>query len=79
MVRSLPGYGEVVFPHCACDSRKYGRVIISVGAPSLKLYACTEDGVLQVICYGIRLKILKQNTLKSRLCNKCVKPAIYRC
>ncbi|KAK7571089.1 hypothetical protein V9T40_014693 [Parthenolecanium corni] len=47
MARSLPGYGEVVFPHCACDSRKYGRVIISVGASNLKLNACTEDGVLQ--------------------------------
>lgn len=49
MARNLPGYGEVVFPHCACDSRKYGRVIISVGASNLKLNACTEDGVLQVI------------------------------
>lgn len=48
MARTLPGYGEVVFPHCACDSRKYGRVILSVGETGLKLHACTEDGVSQV-------------------------------
>lgn len=50
MARTLPGYGEVVFPHCACDSRKYGRVILSVGESGVKLHACTEDGVLQVVC-----------------------------
>ncbi|XP_065220640.1 sorting nexin-27 isoform X2 [Planococcus citri] len=47
MARTLPGYGEVVFPHCACDSRKYGRVIISIGEAGLKLQACTEDGASQ--------------------------------
>lgn len=48
LARTLPGYAEVVFPHCACDSRKYGRVILSVGETNLKLHACTEDGILQV-------------------------------
>ncbi|XKL66009.1 hypothetical protein PGB90_009429 [Kerria lacca] len=51
MARTLPGYGEVVFPHCACDSRKYGRVIISLGELGIKLHACTEDGVLQVFFF----------------------------
>lgn len=29
--RTLSGYGDVVFPHCACDSRKEGHVIPAVG------------------------------------------------
>lgn len=31
LARALPGYGDVVFPHCACDSRKDGHVIPAVG------------------------------------------------
>lgn len=31
LARTLPGYGDVVFPHCACDSRKEGHVIPAVG------------------------------------------------
>lgn len=31
LARELPGYGEIVFPHCACDSRKDGHVILSIG------------------------------------------------
>lgn len=31
LCRTLPGYGDVVFPHCACDSRKEGHVIPAVG------------------------------------------------
>lgn len=31
LCRILPGYANVVFPHCACDSRKEGHVIPSVG------------------------------------------------
>ncbi|KAJ9599269.1 hypothetical protein L9F63_010271, partial [Diploptera punctata] len=30
LARELTGYGEVVFPHCSCDSRKDGHVIASV-------------------------------------------------
>lgn len=31
LARTLPGYGDVVFPHCACDSRKEGHVIPALG------------------------------------------------
>lgn len=31
LCRTLPGYGDVVFPHCACDSRKEGHVIPAIG------------------------------------------------
>lgn len=47
LARELPGYGEIVFPHCACDSRKDGHVIVSIGASGLKLHACLEDGTLE--------------------------------
>ncbi|KAF0301148.1 Sorting nexin-27 [Amphibalanus amphitrite] len=42
--RQLPGYGEVVFPHCPCDSRKGGHVIVSAGTDNFSLHACSEDG-----------------------------------
>ncbi|XP_060525618.1 sorting nexin-27 isoform X2 [Cylas formicarius] len=47
LARELPGYGEVVFPHCACDSRKDGHVIVSVGTAGIKLHACHEDGTAE--------------------------------
>lgn len=47
LARELPGYGEVVFPHCGCDSRKDGHVVVAVGSNSLKLHACREDGTLE--------------------------------
>lgn len=48
LARTLPGYGEIVFPHCACDSRKNGgHVVPAVGMTSFKLHACREDGTLE--------------------------------
>ncbi|XP_056635611.1 sorting nexin-27 [Diorhabda sublineata] len=47
LARELPGYGEVVFPHCACDSRKDGHVVLSIGTMGIKLHACREDGTLE--------------------------------
>ncbi|CAH0381199.1 unnamed protein product [Bemisia tabaci] len=44
LARQLPGYGEVVFPHCSCDSRKEGHVMICIGFEALRLVACKEDG-----------------------------------
>lgn len=35
LARTLPGYGDVVFPHCACDSRKEGHVIPAIGELNL--------------------------------------------
>ncbi|XP_071051620.1 sorting nexin-27 isoform X2 [Onthophagus taurus] len=47
LARELPGYGDVVFPHCGCDTRKGGHVIVAVGSQNLKLHACREDGTLE--------------------------------
>ncbi|XP_017771627.1 PREDICTED: sorting nexin-27 isoform X2 [Nicrophorus vespilloides] len=47
LARELSGYGDVVFPHCSCDSRKDGHVVLGVGSGGLKLHACSEDGTLE--------------------------------
>lgn len=47
LARELPGYGDVVFPHCGCDSRKGGHVVVAVGMVGLRLHACREDGTLE--------------------------------
>nr|CAG4643201.1 EOG090X05ZS [Ilyocryptus agilis] len=54
LARQVPGYGEVVFPHCGCDARKEGHVIPSLGFNSFRLQACKDDGSLQnqVIEFG---------------------------
>jgi sorting nexin-27 len=44
LARTLPGYGDIVYPHCACDSRKEGHVVVVVGSKSFRLNACREDG-----------------------------------
>ncbi|XP_025076754.1 sorting nexin-27-like [Pomacea canaliculata] len=48
IVRHLEGYGEVVFPHCSCDSRRDGHVIAMIGLQCFKLQACKEDGTPEV-------------------------------
>lgn len=48
VVRSLPDYNTVQFPHCACDARKVGHVVMTIGIESLRLRACSEDGALEV-------------------------------
>ncbi|XP_076465552.1 sorting nexin-27-like [Babylonia areolata] len=47
VVRHMDGYGEVVFPHCACDSRRDGHVIAIIGLQCFKLQACKEDGTAE--------------------------------
>ncbi len=47
-VRAMEGSGSVVFPHCACDSRKDGRVIPVVSFEGFRLQACREDGTKEV-------------------------------
>ncbi|XP_064648615.1 sorting nexin-27-like isoform X3 [Lineus longissimus] len=44
MCRQIDGYGEIAFPHCACDSRKDGHVIAVFGVKNFKLQAAKEDG-----------------------------------
>ena len=53
MVQSVDGYTEVVFPHCACDSRKDGHVIARCGYRCFKLQACKEDGTPEVCRFDV--------------------------
>ena len=48
LARSLPDYTAIVFPHCACDARKTGNVIVTISPKSLRLRACTTDGAPEV-------------------------------
>lgn len=48
LVRSLEGYNDVSFPHCACDARRDGHVIAVVSYEAFKLQACREDGTPEV-------------------------------
>ncbi|KAJ8944903.1 hypothetical protein NQ318_012712 [Aromia moschata] len=43
LARELPGYGDVVFPHCACDSRKDGHD----GTPESQVVVLQWDSVRQ--------------------------------
>ena len=45
VVRSLPDYSALEFPHCACDARKVGHVIVIISLDNLKLKACSTEGV----------------------------------
>ncbi|CAG0912888.1 unnamed protein product [Notodromas monacha] len=47
LVMELPGYGDVRFPHCACDARKTGHVIPIVNGKIFRLEACTIDGEVE--------------------------------
>nr|CAB3266460.1 sorting nexin-27-like [Phallusia mammillata] len=42
-----PSYGSVTFPHCSCDSRKRGHVIVNISSTAFKLFACTDDGEIE--------------------------------
>ena len=44
----MAGCVSVVFPHCACDSRRDGRVVPVVCFEGFKLQACREDGTEEV-------------------------------
>lgn len=48
MLRTCEGYNEIIFPHCACDSRRKGHVITAISIMHFKLHACTEEGQLEV-------------------------------
>ena len=48
VARALEGYGTEVFPHCACDARKSGHVIVSISIESFRLQACSDQGERQV-------------------------------
>ncbi|XP_047140564.1 sorting nexin-27 isoform X1 [Hydra vulgaris] len=45
VARTLDGYGDIVFPHCECDARKEGHVILRLSLKNLTMVACTSDGV----------------------------------
>lgn len=47
VVRSVPDYNAVVFPHCKCDARKVGHVIVTINSANIRLKACSEEGVTE--------------------------------
>ncbi|VDN21690.1 unnamed protein product [Gongylonema pulchrum] len=47
MVRVMDGYNRIVFPHCGCDSRKVGDVVLAVSFSQLTIRACDSEGNLQ--------------------------------
>lgn len=47
VARALEGYGTEVFPHCPCDARKSGHVIVSISIESFRLQACSDQGERQ--------------------------------
>lgn len=49
-VRSFDGYCSIRFPHCSCDARKDGPVILVVSLKYLQLKACQDDGT-PLVCY----------------------------
>lgn len=57
LARTLEGYGELTFPHCACDARKEGHVMVIVGLEALKMQACKEDGTIEVFKFNSDLKL----------------------
>ncbi|RMX55202.1 hypothetical protein pdam_00014060 [Pocillopora damicornis] len=44
VARTLDGYATVVFPHCGCDARRTGHVIVSIGLNCFQLQACSSEG-----------------------------------
>eukprot|EP00116_Pleurobrachia_bachei_P000886 sb/3461148/ len=47
VAQTCPGYNGVEFPHCACDSRKDGHVILSVSRDRITIQACSKSGEKQ--------------------------------
>ncbi|XP_057303396.1 sorting nexin-27-like [Hydractinia symbiolongicarpus] len=45
VARTLVGYGTVKFPHCKCDARKEGHVIVTFSITHMSLNACSTDGI----------------------------------
>ena len=37
----------MTFPHCKCDARKAGHVIVTISLSHLKLKACSTEGELE--------------------------------
>jgi hypothetical protein len=56
LVRSFKDYGCVRFPHCECDARKNGHVIVSFNLDSVMLQGCTMEGELEVRLLFFHLK-----------------------
>jgi sorting nexin-27 len=48
LLHKLPSYNTLSFPHCKCDARKTGHIILLLNTTGLSLKACSEEGVLEV-------------------------------
>ncbi len=49
LAQTLSDYSCLQFPHCACDARKVGHVMVTIGMDSIKLKACTSEGQYYMI------------------------------
>lgn len=47
VVHTCPGYNTIVFPHCACDSRRDGHVILLISFNKISIQACSQSGEKQ--------------------------------
>lgn len=43
----LDSYNKVTFPHCPCDARKNGHIIVSLSKEGIALKACSNEGVAE--------------------------------
>ena len=44
----LESYNTVSFPHCPCDARKNGHIIVSMNMAGVTIQACSDKGVPEV-------------------------------
>lgn len=47
IAQTCSGYNTVIFPHCMCDSRKDGHVILSINVNKITIQACSTQGEKQ--------------------------------
>ena len=48
MLLEFEGYNTLSFPHCPCDARKNGHVIVKLNDQCLALQACDQKGKVEV-------------------------------
>ena len=47
MLLEFEGYNTLSFPHCPCDARKNGHVIVKLNDQCLALQACDQKGKVE--------------------------------
>ncbi|XP_031574129.1 sorting nexin-27-like isoform X2 [Actinia tenebrosa] len=60
IARTLEGYGTVTFPHCPCDARKTGHVIVAISIKNFQMNACTDQGEIEAQQHILEWKEITQ-------------------